>query len=50
VTGSNGIDEHVQRHRETALAGNFTGSQYNAIIVGYKTGDNPFISRNWVLP
>jgi simple sugar transport system substrate-binding protein/basic membrane protein A len=33
---------------KTALAGNFTGSKYNANYrVGYKTGDNPFIQSKF---
>ncbi|MDQ1715020.1 MAG: basic rane protein [Frankiaceae bacterium] len=33
---------------KTALAGNFTGSKYNANYrVGYKTGDNPFVQSKF---
>lgn len=33
---------------KTALAGDFTGSQYNANFrVGYKTGDNPFVQSKF---
>ena len=33
---------------KTALAGEFTGSQYNANYrVGYKTGDNPFVQSKF---